>query len=133
MAYSDDERTAILEAVRNARKKKIKWPDILPLAKVQGFKGALGALQAFTAKGKLRGRKVGAKVGRPKSGGRGPGRPKGSTNKLFSFMVGNGMKPTVAGGLAGIEIIVRREVDARLRNARDAAINAFNAALGSSH
>lgn len=118
MAYKPEERTAILETVRNARKKNIKWSDVLPLAKVAGFRGGLIALQAFVAKGKKRGPKPGGKrgPGRPKSSGRGSGRPK---------VVGRN-----AVGLDGIEAIVKREVDLRLRNARDAAIKAFNLALG---
>lgn len=60
-----------------------------------------------------RGRKPGPKPGRR------PGRP-----------VGSGRKAGGAGGLSEIELIVRREVDARLKAAREAAISAFNKALG---
>jgi hypothetical protein len=64
-----------------------------------------------------RGRKPGPKPGAKL--GRRPGRP-----------VGSGRKAGGAGGLSEIELIVRREVDARLKAAREAAIGAFNKALG---
>jgi hypothetical protein len=53
--------------------------------------------------------------GRPVGSGKGPGRPR---------------TVSAAGGLNEIEQIVRREVSSRLKAAREAAISAFNRALG---
>ena len=82
------------------------------------------------------------KAGDPKKKKGKPGRPKGSSNKKPAKAaktkgkrgrpVGSGKKAggKVAGGLSQIEAIVRREVDARLRVAREAAVAALNHALG---
>jgi hypothetical protein len=63
-------------------------------------------------RGRRRGRKPGRKPGRPAGVRRGAGRMQ------------------AGGGLSEIEKIVRREVDSRLKAAREAAISAFNTALG---
>lgn len=60
-----------------------------------------------------RGRRRGRKPGRK------PGRPAGMGRKAGS----------AAGGLSEIELIVRREVESRIKRAREAAIAAFNKAL----
>jgi len=80
-----------------------------------GYLDAAGEFQAGDPP-KRRGRR-GRKPG-PKPGGK-RGRP-----------VGSGRKAAATGGLSEIEMIVRREVDARLKAAREAAIGAFNKALG---
>lgn len=60
--------------------------------------------------------------GRKGRWGRRPGRPVGSTNAAVAARS--------AGGLGEIERIVRREVELRLRAAKEAALSAFNRALG---
>ena len=83
------------------------------------------------------------KAGEPRKKKGKPGRPKGSSNKTRSAKsapkkkgkrgrpAGSGKKSAGrAGGLSEIEAIVRREVDARLRVAREAAVAALKSALG---
>jgi hypothetical protein len=97
----------------------------VPDGAINGYEDASGAFVEGNppkshGPGKRRGRpkgskniRTGAKRGRPP--GR-PGRPKGSSNAR-------------TGGLGEIEAIVRREVDKRVADARDAAIAAIRAAL----
>lgn len=75
------------------------------------------------------------KVGEPpkkRRGKRRGGRPKGSKNKVshnINVKRGPGRPAKNTKGLSEIEMIVRREVDARLKAAKDAAIKAFTASL----
>lgn len=85
------------------------------------------------------------KAGEPKKKKGKPGRPKGSSNKAtpaksVAKKKGKRGRPagsknkkaaaTGAGGLSEIEAIVQREVEARLRLAREAAVAALSRALG---
>jgi hypothetical protein len=60
------------------------------------------------------------------------GRPAGSKNVAPGLKRGPGRPPASAAGsgLSQIEQIVRREVESRLKSAREAAIAAFTRALG---
>lgn len=97
----------------SARKRGRPGPDF-----EVGYLDAAGEFKAGDPpkRRRRRGRKPGPKAGAMT--GRKPGRP-----------VGSGRKAAAAGGLNEIELIVRREVDTRLKAAREAAIAAFNKAL----
>ena len=78
-------------------------------------------------------------AGEPKKKKGKRGRPKGSANKAKKVAGKPGKKKgksgprsinVAAAGLSEIEAIVRREVDARLRVAREAAVKAITHALG---
>ena len=73
--------------------------------------------------------------GQPRGPKRRRGRPKGSKSAAHTSNGANSstLKLSKAGGGAGIamiEAIVRREVDARMKVAREAAVAALNKALG---
>ena len=77
-------------------------------------------------------------AGEPKKKKGKRGRPKGSSNKTKKAAGASkgkkkgktGPRTVAAAGLSEIEAIVRREVDARLRVAREAAVKAITHALG---
>ncbi|HYG76134.1 MAG TPA: hypothetical protein VEK08_14100 [Planctomycetota bacterium] len=100
--YDSETKSAILNAVNEARSAKKKWPEAHKAAKEAGYKGGLPSLMIMYRKARS------ARRGdRP---ARGPGRPR---------------KVTVAnsyGMSAEIERIVSDAVQARVNSALDAAI-----------
>ena len=130
--YTAKQKAAILEAVKSGRKAGKKWPEILAAATEAGYKGGLQYLMKMARKeGAVRGRRrwhaTPAATAKPK-----PGRPKGSKNAVrrgpgrpkAAAVDGNGA------GLAGIEAIVERMVEQRVRATVARAVKALEAAAG---
>ncbi len=113
-AYTDAQKSAILEAVKAARKTG-SWPDALKAAQEAGYKGQLQYLMKFAGGKKQRGQKA-VKATAPVASKKKAGRPKGSKNAVKK---GSG-RPTGAVaaingvGLDGIEAIVSRMVEERV-------------------
>jgi len=103
--YTDATKTAILEAVKTARKTGT-WTDALKAAKDKGYKGSLQYLMKFVGGGKKKGKaKAAAKAAPAKK----IGRPKGSLNAKL----GRSKKvalPTTKEGLVAIDGIVEKMV-----------------------
>ena len=132
--YTDKQKAAILEAVRSGRKAGKKWPEIHAAATVAGYKGGLEYLKQFAHKGgavrRRRKSSVVAAAAAPvaATAKQKRGRPKGSKNAVKP---GPGRPSAVAGngaGLAGIEAIVARMVEQRVRAAVARAVKALEMA-----
>src|SRR5476649_1352340 len=125
--YTEEQKTAILEAVKTSRKTG-KWPDALKAAEEAGYKGGLQYLMKL-AKGKKKSSKAkkattaaakaGKKRGRPKgstnAGKKGPGRPKGTG-------------AAKGAGLTDIDRIVAQMVEQRVGVVVAKAVAALDAA-----
>ena len=126
--YTPEQKTAILEAVKAARKTGT-WPDALKAAEGAGYKGGMQYLMKFADSSK-RGATKTPKAAGPKKG---PGRPKGSTNAAKRGLVrpkGKLGRPkgTTAGkgaGLSDIDRIVAQMVEQRLGVALAKAVSAL--------
>ena len=129
--YTPEQKTAILDAVKAARKIG-KWPDALKAAEEAGYKGGLQYLmQMASASGAVKPRKKAKaakkaalspvkKRGRPKgsknAAKRAPGRTKGSTGAKMGA------------GLQDIDKIVAQMVEQRVGVAISKAVAALDAA-----
>ena len=112
--YSPEVKEAILAAIKKAKKAKESFADVFKAAKAAGYKGGESGLKALMyGKGRRKIKKAGI-VRR--------GRPKGTKNKVAA--------PIRVGGLSQIEVIVQREVEKRLRIAKEAAIKALSESIG---
>lgn len=104
--YSDAEKAAFLDAVKNGRKADASWNEIFDAAKAQGFKGGLAYLKQMAMKN-----------GVLKTGKKRMGRPKGSKNKVKPAKAVKATKAAVkpAGATLGaIEGIVENMVAEKL-------------------
>ena len=133
--YSAKQKSAILEAVKSGRKAGKKWSEIFETAKAEGFKGGLQYLVKMSrSAGAVRRRRKSSVATAPAATAakRGPGRPKASKNAVkrgpgrprAAAVAGNGS------GLAGIEAIVKRMVEQRVRATVERAVRALEAAKG---
>jgi hypothetical protein len=126
--YTAAQKAAILEAVKTGRKAGKKWPEILAAATEAGYKGGLQYLMKFAHMGGAVRRR---RRGKPAAAAKGkPGRPKGS-KKAVKRGPGRPRAITVAvngAGLAGIEAIVERMVEQRVRAAVARAVKALEGA-----
>jgi hypothetical protein len=100
--YSPKTRTAILDAVRQARAQKKSWKDAHTAAKAAGYKGGLPAIIKMVRM------ESGKGPGRPKGAGRRPGRPPGRSASV--------------NGVGSINAIVDKIVKDRVRIAIQRAI-----------
>jgi len=102
--YSDTEKAAFIEAVKNGRKAEASWSEILDAAKAQGFKSSLAYLkQLATSSGAVKRRNRG-------------GRPKGSKNVLKAIKA-KGVTPKLNGAdLDAIEGIISKMVVEKLES-----------------
>jgi hypothetical protein len=133
--YSDEQKSAFIDAVKNGRKADASWSEILEATKTQGYKGSLPYLKILAAKGgalntrrdKLRKtlkslpylKKMGMYTGfetEPKK----RGRPKGSKNAKSAASNG--------AGLGDIERIVAGMVETRVKASIGQAIKALETA-----
>ena len=116
--YSEEEKKAFLDAVKNGKKVDLSWAEILDAAKTQGFKGSLQYLQKMAAAGGVI--KSGSRRGRPKGSKNAAkrGRPAGSTVRAAR----NGAN------LADIEGIVSRMVEERVAVAMKRAVTTLERA-----
>jgi len=130
--YSDEQKQAFLDAIKNGRRAGASWAEIFDAAKTQGFKGGLPYLKQMGLKSgavsaKKRGRptgsknagtKVTAKRGRPVGSGK-RGRPAGSGGASNGASLGD------------IESIVARMVKERVAAKMAKAVQALQGAAES--
>jgi hypothetical protein len=116
--YSEEQKKAFVDAVKNGRKADASWAEILDAAKTQGFKGSLPYLKKMAATG-----------GAIKSGGR-RGRPKGSKNAVKRGRPAGSTVRVASNGanLSDIEAIVSRMVEERVAVAMKRAVTTLERA-----
>ena len=133
--YTPETKSAILRAAIAARGAGKKWLEAHQAAREAGYAGSLQGIvkmiRGSNRKAK-RGRKpsVAAKQAAPEK--RKPGRPKGSKNAVKRWP-GRPRAAVVAvngAGLAGIEAIVKRMVEQRVRTAVSRSVKALETAAG---
>jgi hypothetical protein len=110
--YSEQTRTAIVDAAVGERKSGKSWNDALDAAKKAGYKGKLQYLVKMVR---------GSGAGGIRTRGRKRGRPAGKP-------VHRAMNNVRAGGLGSIENIVNSMVEERLKKTINSAVSALEQA-----
>ena len=109
--YSDAEKAAFLDAVKNGRKADASWNEIFDAAKAQGFKGGLPYLKQMAMKN-----------GVLQTGKKRMGRPKGSKNKVKLAKATTKSAPAAGASLGAIEGIVEKMVAEKLAKKMSQAV-----------